>query len=48
MEEIVNRVAKSPLITLDLEEFYPKGERMIFDLKDYLYEGFVLREKDFN
>lgn len=47
MEEIVNRVAKSPLITLDLEEFYPKGERMIFDLKDYLYEGFVLREKDF-
>lgn len=47
MEEIVNRVAKSPLVTFDLEEMYPEGKRIVFDLKDYLYEGFVLREKDF-
>lgn len=47
MDEIVNRVAKSPLVTLDLEEFYPKGKRMIFDLKDFLYEELILREKDF-
>lgn len=47
MEEIVNRVAKSPLITIDLEDFYPEGKRMIFDLKDFLYEELILKEKDF-
>ena len=47
MEEIVNKVAKSPLVTIDLEEFYPEGKRMIFDLKDFLYEELILREKDF-
>lgn len=45
--EIVNRVANSKLITVDLEDFYPKGERVLFDIKDWLLEGFVLREKDF-
>ncbi len=47
MEEIVNRVAKSPLVTIDLEEFYPEGKRMVFDLKDFLFEELLLREKDF-
>jgi len=46
-EEIVNRVAKSGLITLDLEELYPKGERVQYDLKDNLWQGMALREKDF-
>ena len=46
-EEIVNRVASSKLITIDLEDLYPTGERVIFDIKDWLLEGFVLREKDF-
>ena len=46
-EEIINRVANSKLITVDLEELYPTGERVIFDIKDWLLEGFVLREKDF-
>ncbi len=46
-DEIVNRVAKSKLITVDLEDYYPKGERILFDLKDWLFEGLVLREKDF-
>lgn len=46
-EEIVNRVANSKLITVNLEDYYPKGQRVLFDIKDWLFEGFVLREKDF-
>lgn len=46
-DQIVNRVAKSKLITLNLEDYYPEGKRIIFDIKDWLYEGFVLREKEF-
>lgn len=45
--EIINRVANSKLITFDLEDFYPSGERISFDIKDWLLEGLVLREKDF-
>ncbi|TXN37519.1 DUF2480 family protein [Flagellimonas hymeniacidonis] len=47
MSEIVNRVAQSKLITFDLEDLYPKGERVILDIKDWLYEGIILREKEF-
>lgn len=46
-DEIINRVANSKLITIDLEDFYPEGKRVLFDIKDWLFEGFVLREKDF-
>jgi len=46
-DEIINRVANSKLVTIDLEDYYPKGERIILDIKDWLLEGFVLREKDF-
>lgn len=46
-EEIINRVAQSKLVTFNLEDYYPKGERILFDLSQWLYEGFVLREKDF-
>jgi len=46
-DEIINRVANSQLMTIDLEDFYPEGERVFFDIKDWLYEGLVLREKDF-
>ena len=45
--EIINRVANSALITIDLEDYYPKGARVCFDIKDWLYEGLVLREKEF-
>ncbi|MDO7171027.1 DUF2480 family protein [Mariniflexile sp. AS56] len=45
--EIINRVANSVLVTINLEDYYPKGQRTIFDIKDWLFEGFVLREKDF-
>ena len=46
-KEIVNRVANSGLISFDLEEYYPKGKRVTIDLKDWLFEGLVLKEKDF-
>ncbi|HLU81188.1 MAG TPA: DUF2480 family protein [Flavobacteriaceae bacterium] len=45
--EIINRVANSKLITFDLEEIYPQGERLILDISQWLHEGFVLREKEF-
>lgn len=46
-EEIVNRVAQSALVTFDLEDYYPAGERVSLDISQWLYEGIVLREKDF-
>lgn len=46
-DEIINRVANSKLITINLEDYYPTGDRVLFDIKDWLFEGFVLREKDF-
>lgn len=45
--KIINRVANSKLMTIDLEDYYPQGKRVLFDIKDWLFEGFVLREKDF-
>ena len=48
MEEIIlNKVSESGLISFDLEEFYPKGEIMIFDLKDFLFMGLILKEKEY-
>lgn len=44
---IINKVALSGIITIDLEEFYPQGERVLFDIKDLLFQGLILREKDF-
>ena len=46
-DQIINKVAKSALKTFDLEEFYTPGERLILDIKDQLYEGLILKEKDF-
>lgn len=45
--EIVNRVASSALVTFDLEEYHLPGQRVVYDIKDQLYEGLILREKDF-
>ncbi len=48
MEEvIINKVAQSALITIDLEKFYPQGDIAIFDLKDHLYMELILKEKDY-
>ena len=46
-DEIINRVANSKLKIIDLEDYYPEGKRIRFDLKDWLYEELVLREKEF-
>lgn len=45
--EITNKVAASGLMTLDLEEFYPEGERVLVDIKEQLFQGLILREKEF-
>ena len=44
---LVNRVANSSLITLNLEDYYPVNEIATFDLKDHLFQGLILKEKDF-
>jgi hypothetical protein len=46
-EDIVNRVANSGLETFNLEDYYPEGERVLLDIKDQLFQGMILREKDF-
>ncbi|MDX1913907.1 MAG: DUF2480 family protein [Saprospiraceae bacterium] len=46
-QPLVNRVANSSLVTIDLEAWYPAGEIVPFDLKDYLFMGLILKEKDF-
>ena len=46
-EEILNRVANSKLKTFDLEEIYPEGKRVVFDIKDWLFQEIILKEKDF-
>ncbi|WP_042346639.1 DUF2480 family protein, partial [Capnocytophaga canis] len=46
-EEIVNRVTKSALEIFDLEDYYPNERRLLLDIKEFLHEGFILREKEF-
>lgn len=46
-EPFINKVAESGLITLDLEKYYPRGETALFDMKDHLFMGMILKEKDF-
>jgi len=46
-DAIVNKVSESGLITLDLEQYYPRDTVALFDLKDYLFMGLILKEKDF-
>ncbi|HNU13280.1 MAG TPA: DUF2480 family protein, partial [Chitinophagaceae bacterium] len=46
-EPFINKVAESGLITLDLEKWYPRDETAVFDMKDYLFMGMILKEKDF-
>lgn len=46
-DTIVNKVAESGLITLDLEQYYPNQEILVFDLAAHLFMGLILKEKDF-
>ena len=46
-ETIINKVANSGLISFDLSAYYDKGERVVYDIKENLFHGLILREKDF-
>ncbi|MFD0793161.1 DUF2480 family protein [Mucilaginibacter litoreus] len=46
-ENIINKVAQSGLVTLDPAQFYTPGERVVYDIKDNLFHGLILKEKDF-
>lgn len=47
MNHIVNRVASSSILSINMEEFYPREERVLFDLKPFLFQELILKEKDF-
>ena len=47
MEEIVNKVALSNIKTIDLEDFYPTQQIIKFDISEHIFEGILLKEKDF-
>jgi len=46
-ENIVNKVVSSGLITFNLEDYFHKGERLVYDIKDNLFHGLILKEQDF-
>ena len=46
-DALINKVTESALVTLNLEDYYPKQNITVFDLKDYLFMGLILKEKDF-
>lgn len=45
--KIVNRVAKSKLVTIELDDLYPEGKRTVLDISQWLFQGLVVREKEF-
>ncbi|WP_320814267.1 DUF2480 family protein [Flavobacterium sp.] len=47
MDEIENKVANSKLVVFDLEDYFPKEEVRSLDISQFLFEGFILKEKDF-
>ena len=46
-DPIINKVAESNLVTVDPADYYPKDDIKLFDLKDFLFMGLILKEKDF-
>lgn len=46
-DELINKVADSGLLSFNLEDYYLKGERTLLDIKPWLYEELILKEKDF-
>ena len=43
----INKVGESGILTINLEDYYPKEEVAVFDMKDHLFMGLILKEKDF-
>ena len=46
-DPIINKVAASALVTIDPGDYYPKGEVAVFDLKEFLFMGMIIKEKEF-
>ena len=46
-EQLINKVAESGIVTLDPSSYIPVGETVVFDMKDHLFMGLILKEKDF-
>jgi hypothetical protein len=46
-DQIINRVASSAIVTFNLEDYYQPGDRVLLDIKDQLFQGLILKEKDF-
>ncbi|AYD49484.1 DUF2480 family protein [Arachidicoccus soli] len=46
-EEIINKIATSGIVSIDLEDYYPKETLVEFDLKPFLFMEMILKEKDF-
>ena len=46
-QPIVNKVAESTLLTVDLSSYLPVVEPVVFDLKEFLFMGLILKEKEF-
>ena len=46
-EALINKVSESALVTINLEDYYPVEPVAVFDMKDYLFMGLILKEKDF-
>ncbi len=46
-EEIINKVAQSSLVIFDLEDYFPEEERVVLDISQWLFQGFILKEKEF-
>ncbi|PCJ66819.1 MAG: hypothetical protein COA58_05005 [Bacteroidetes bacterium] len=44
---IINKVANSGIVSIDLEELIPEREEAFIDIKDQLFHGLMLKEKDF-
>jgi len=47
MDDIVNKVAGSGIVSIDLESFYTEGERVLLDIKPLLFQELILKEKEF-
>lgn len=45
--EIVNKVAKANIIQIDLSDYLPKNEIKSFDIKQALWQGLIVKEKEF-
>jgi hypothetical protein len=46
-EEIVNKVAKANIVQIDLSDYLPKKNIVFFDIKQALWQGLIVKEKEF-